>query len=253
MEPGTTLMQRQLEALVMIDGCLSVAQIDKHLSWGSGEELGGVLQSLLNADLVQLVSTVEETSFDPGSFFDSLTVVNTSPEASERDHKAALTGARLLQKNGYCVNMAQQRPSKKMHAIPKRYSVLAIDDDADICNLLKLYLKLEGIDVRTACNRAEVIEQFRSNALPDLVLLDVVMPDVNGFDLLGRIRNRPELKALPIIMLTAESSRGGVLRGITGGADGYVTKPFQIQPLVYAIKAVLGLEYSPQEVVWDSL
>jgi DNA-binding response OmpR family regulator len=137
--------------------------------------------------------------------------------------------------------------------IPKRHSVLAIDDDPDICNLLKLYLKFEDIDVRTACNRAEVIEQFRSNALPDLVLLDVVMPTINGFDLLGSMRNQTALKGLPVIMLTAESSRGGVLRGITGGADGYVTKPFQIQPLVCAIKAVLGLEYSPQEVVWDSL
>jgi two-component system OmpR family response regulator len=77
--------------------------------------------------------------------------------------------------------------------------------------------------------------------LPDLILLDVNLPDVNGFDILAKMRQHPVLKIIPVVMLTAEATRESVLKGLQGGADGYVTKPFEPDLLVNAVKAVLGI------------
>ena len=87
--------------------------------------------------------------------------------------------------------------------------------------------------------------------MPDLILLDVGLIDMDGFHVLDRIRTHPRVGKLPVVMLTATATREVALRGILGGADGHVTKPFQIHPLVRAVKAVLGLEYDPREQDWD--
>jgi DNA-binding response OmpR family regulator len=126
-----------------------------------------------------------------------------------------------------------------------------IDDDPNICTLLRMYLKLEGLDTRVATNREEIVAVIRQAPLPDLVLLDVWLPDANGFDVLAKMRQHPALKAVPVIMVTASATREAVLKGIQGGADGYVTKPFQIHPLIKAVKEVLGLKYDAGDPDWD--
>ncbi|MBM3347930.1 MAG: response regulator [Betaproteobacteria bacterium] len=75
---------------------------------------------------------------------------------------------------------------------------------------------------------------------PDAVLLDVILPDANGFDILARIRQHPVLKAIPVIILTARATREDVLHGLAGGADGYITKPFDPDTLLRGVRAVLG-------------
>jgi two-component system OmpR family response regulator len=73
------------------------------------------------------------------------------------------------------------------------------------------------------------------------VLLDVLLPDVDGFEVLLKIRQHPSLRTMPVVMLTAKATRDAVLRGLAGGADGYITKPFEIEALIKAVKVVLGL------------
>lgn len=143
--------------------------------------------------------------------------------------------------------MARRPAVKRERTGQGKPMVLVIDDDPDICKLLQMFLKLENIDSRTAANREEIVAALRMVPLPDLVLLDVNLTDVNGFDVLARMRQHPSLKSLPVIMLTAEATRAAVLKGILGGADGYITKPFQIHPLVKAIKTVLGLKFDPND------
>jgi two-component system OmpR family response regulator len=115
-----------------------------------------------------------------------------------------------------------------------------VEDDPDLAKLLKTYLKLEGIETVVAANRAEVGEALRRPSVPDLVLLDVQLPDLDGFDVLLRIRAHPLLRLVPVIMLTGEATRAAVLKGLHGGADGYVTKPFQIDVVIKAVQTVLG-------------
>ena len=73
------------------------------------------------------------------------------------------------------------------------------------------------------------------------------LPQADGFDILARMRQHPVLKHMPVIMLTAEATREAVLKGLERGADGYVTKPFDADLLVSAVKAVLGFEDLPEE------
>lgn len=81
-----------------------------------------------------------------------------------------------------------------------------------------------------------------------MVLLDVHLPDANGFDVLARIRQHAQLKLMPVIMLTAMASRDDVLRGLVAGANGYITKPYEREALLTGIKAVLGLHASAKVV-----
>ena len=73
-----------------------------------------------------------------------------------------------------------------------------------------------------------------------------MLPDIDGFEVLGRIRSHPSLKALPVVMLTAKATRESVLKGLHLGADGYVTKPFEIEVLMDAVRTVLGPSETPK-------
>lgn len=248
-EPGTSLASAQLEALVLIDGLSNVAQVLKR----AGNLAPGVLRESLNElvkkSFVSVVATGD--ALDPGDFFTMEPSRAASPEAGEQASAEADTDTELLRRNGYCVNLARSPTVKQVRPAGHKLEVLIIDDDPDICNLLQMYLKLEGFETRTAGNRDEIVAALRRTPLPDMVLLDVWMPDANGFDVLAKMRQHPALKGLPVIMLTAEATRAAVLKGILGGADGYITKPFQIHPLVKAIKTVLGLKFDSKDQDWD--
>jgi two-component system, OmpR family, response regulator len=99
-----------------------------------------------------------------------------------------------------------------------------------------------GFRVRTARNRAEINAEINKTPLPDLLLLDVTLPDADGFQILERIRAAPKLQALPVIMMTGRSDITDITRGLSLNADGYVTKPFKINALIAAVGTVLGLE-----------
>jgi two-component system OmpR family response regulator len=190
---------------------------------------------------------------DPGDFFTLGKENTTIPEVGEREHARIDADAEFLRQNGYYVSMVRKTAVQPKRVDGHKLSVLVIEDDPDIINLLQICLKLESLETRTASNRDEVISTFRTPPLPDLVLLDVRLPDVDGFDILTRIRQYPAMKNLPVIMLTAEATREAVLKGLVGGADGYVTKPFQIDRLVKAVKTVLGLKLDPNDYSPDGL
>src|SRR5262249_4844374 len=120
-----------------------------------------------------------------------------------------------------------------------RPTILVIDDDPDILKLIAMFFKFDGFIPRIARKRDEIMLAFKQAPMPDLVVLDVELPDANGFDILAKMRLHPVLKSIPVIMLTASATREAVLKGLHGGADGYVTKPFEPEMLITAIKTVL--------------
>jgi len=119
--------------------------------------------------------------------------------------------------------------------------VLVVEDDPELQRALKFLLTMEKFVPRVASTRDEVLAALRTPPLPDMALLDVILPDTNGFDILARMRQHPQLKSIPVIMLTAQAQREDVMRGLAGGADGYITKPFDRDVLLTGIRAVLGL------------
>lgn len=250
-EAGTTLEPRHLQALVLIDGETTVAQVLKRAQDKPPDALRKTLEELVEKGYVSALDHSASDALDAGDFFTSAATHAEAAEPGEEDHAEALATAEFLHQNGYSVNVAR-RPKVK-HRFPKgrRPMVLVVDDDPDICSLLGTYLRMEGFETRSAASRDEIVAELRRAPLPDLVLLDVWLPDVNGFDVLARMRQHPVLKGLPVIMLTGDATREAVLKGIMGGADGYITKPFDIHHMVRAVKAVLGLTSDPNAQDWD--
>jgi len=122
--------------------------------------------------------------------------------------------------------------------------ILVVDDEARMVRFIQLNLEHDGFQVITAYNGREALEQVRT-ALPNLVLLDVMMPDLDGFEVLGRIR---EQSTVPVIMLTAKGEEDDRVRGLELGADDYVTKPFSPRELVSRVRAVLRRTESESNV-----
>lgn len=122
--------------------------------------------------------------------------------------------------------------------------IVVVDDDPGILKLVSLNLQLEGFSVITASDGKEALQLIR-NSQPALVLLDIMMPVMDGFQTCERIR---EFSDVPIIMLTAKNGTEDIVRGLDMGADDYVVKPFSINELVARVKAVLHRTKFPQEV-----
>ncbi|MEA4958954.1 MAG: response regulator transcription factor [Anaerolineaceae bacterium] len=122
-----------------------------------------------------------------------------------------------------------------MDSSNKRSKILVVDDEKGLVRIIRLNLEHDGFEVVEANNGAQAMDKLRAT-LPDLVLLDVMMPDLDGFNVLKMIR---EVGSTPVIMLTAKGEENDKVRGLEMGADDYVTKPFSPRELTSRIRAVL--------------
>ncbi len=113
--------------------------------------------------------------------------------------------------------------------------VLVVDDDENICDLLRLYLEKDGYTVKIA-NDGEMALKLFSEFAPDLMLLDIMMPKMDGFKVLEEIRKR---SSIPVIMVTAKSESFDKLQGFNLGTDDYIVKPFDAKEVLARIKAIL--------------
>jgi len=124
-----------------------------------------------------------------------------------------------------------------------RNTILVIDDDRNILAIIEMYLKKEGYEVVT-CERGDTaIEAFRK-AAPSLVVLDVMLPGMDGWEVLAKLR---EESAVPVIMLTAKGDTTDRIQGLDLGADDYMAKPFEAKELIARIKAVMRRSASAEE------
>jgi DNA-binding response OmpR family regulator len=125
-----------------------------------------------------------------------------------------------------------------------RHRILVVDDEPRMIRFIQMNLELEGYQVSQAGNGFEALTQLR-DTLPDLVILDVMMPDMDGFETLRLLR---EVSAVPVIMLTVKADEEDKVRGLELGADDYVTKPFSPKELSSRVKAVLRRTEMPAPV-----
>ncbi|MCR5485137.1 MAG: response regulator transcription factor [Clostridiales bacterium] len=132
--------------------------------------------------------------------------------------------------------------------------ILVVDDDTNICELLRLYLEKEGYTVKIANDGMAAVQAFQDSK-PNLVLLDIMLPKLDGWQVCREIRKKSDT---PIIMLTAKGETFDKVLGLELGADDYVTKPFDAKEVVARVKAVLrrssgGNERDVKEVHYDKL
>ena len=116
--------------------------------------------------------------------------------------------------------------------------VLVAEDERDVAELVRYTLAREGFEVVVAATGADALRHAQESR-PDLVLLDLMLPQVNGWELCRRLKQDPATRALPVIMLTARSEEGDKILGFELGADDYVTKPFSTRELVARVRAVV--------------
>jgi two-component system KDP operon response regulator KdpE len=128
-----------------------------------------------------------------------------------------------------------------------RRRILVVDDEPRMIHFIRLNLEHDGFEVVEATSGTEALELFR-DAMPDLILLDVMMPDLDGFETLRLIR---EISNVPVIMLTAKGEEEDRVHGLELGADDYVTKPFSPRELVSRVHAVLRRTEMPGKTVHE--
>jgi CheY-like chemotaxis protein len=160
-------------------------------------------------------------------------------EDSKRLAKATVVaGATLLRSGSFLADdrIANLAPLAKA---PGGTVILLVEDDPDQAALAELRLTMAGYQVRSV-DRSKALSRFlREEARPDLLLLDVMLPDGNGFDILGQLRARPEFATLPIVLLTVKAELADIRKGLALGADGYITKPYSKNQLAEVIGRVL--------------
>ena len=116
-------------------------------------------------------------------------------------------------------------------------TVLAVDDEKHIVRLVQVNLQRGGYDVVTASDGKQALDMIEANP-PDMVISDVMMPQMDGFELLKRLKQNPVTRELPIIMLTAKAMDSDVYEGWRAGADVYLTKPFNPQELLMWVRRI---------------
>lgn len=120
---------------------------------------------------------------------------------------------------------------------PRSKTILIVEDEPDVAQLIKFYLEKEGFISRIAKTGLEA-QKLVASEHPDLVILDLMLPEINGLEVCKALRSKPETALLPIIMLTAKSEESDTIVGLELGADDYITKPFSPKALVARVKAL---------------
>lgn len=161
--------------------------------------------------------------------------IEPAPRTTRIDDEG-LIGERSLASTGYHVAIARARakaPAGKCH-------VLVVEDDDDTAALAGRALQNGGYSTSRAAGARETGHLLKTLGLPDLILLDVDLPGLSGFDMLARLRVHPKLSGIPVVMFTARSSKEDVVLGLRLGADGYIAKPVKPKVLLEVVGQVLG-------------
>lgn len=128
--------------------------------------------------------------------------------------------------------------------------ILAVDDEKHIVRLVQINLEKEGYEVLTASNGRQALEIVASEH-PDLIVMDVMMPEMDGFEALEKLKENPETCKIPVVMLTAKAQDSDVFRGWQSGTDLYLTKPFNPQELITFVKRIFQNQADNQEETFE--
>src|SRR5499426_4053953 len=143
-------------------------------------------------------------------------------------------------RDGSGIGTAGRRRTEVREAagVPRLGRVLVVEDEQDVAELIRFHLAREGYDVRVSLNGADALRQTR-DFRPEVILLDIMVPHLNGWEVCRRLKEEPETRAIPVIMVTGRVEEGDKVLGFELGADDYVTKPFSPRELIARIRAVV--------------
>ena len=241
---STRLRIEALEVMVMVDGKRTVGDLEQAMPHIPPANLRNVLRFLLAANFARPRTLAEaggvDVDFD--AFFKAAGSAQPASDGAEKSaDREAVYGAPDLQRNGYYVSIARHAVKARAAADGARPQVLLVEDDRDMAPLIRRLLERDGFAVLVCAKRDTVLARLRQTPSPDVLMLDMQSQDLNGLELLQKLKAHPQLKLMPVIVVTADAKPESVMRGLALGADGYVTKPFDHVTLVKGVKAVMGL------------
>jgi CheY-like chemotaxis protein len=242
---ATRLPPEALGVLVLLDGKKTVADLEQAIPHVPAADLRNVLRSLIGAGLLRAPTLAEQSGgveVDFDAFFKAAGGGEASSPAVEKSaDREAVYGAPELERKGYYVSIARQAVKARAPAAGGKFAMLVVEDDPDMAALIERLLGRDVFAVTVCSKRDEALARMRQRPTPDIMMLDLHLPGLNGFDLLQKLKAHPELKLMPVVIVTADAKPESVMRGLALGADGYITKPFDHNALVRGVKAVLGL------------
>jgi CheY-like chemotaxis protein len=250
-----SLPKDHARVLAMIDGKSGIADFAAAHRDFPEQRLVVTLESLVKLGLIRALAgsvwdpepgeplEMTDDMINYSASLPTIEVTELSPQESVQAWAQARRGARTLEKKGFYTYGS--KPSQFL-GIEKRESLraLVVEDDEALSELLDMLLTNKGFSVRKAADIPNALAALQDGWIPDLVLLDVVLPGLqgkDGFHVLHHIRHDNDLRAVPVIMVTSKVTDEYVMRGLKAGADGYIFKPFKWETLYASIKSVIGM------------
>jgi CheY-like chemotaxis protein len=225
----------------------TVAQLQGKLPQAAPDKLKAALDRLLADGYIEVAGAAAAgapakpaTPLDFANFMKKPVKEPTIQQLQQAE--ATLSGIRPSKKAGYHVHIIN-RAAKRVAPLAggDKYTVLVIDADQANALIVTRALLLAKFETRAASRQDEIVEQLNKQPPADVIAMDMVLPDVIGLELLGRLREHPVYKSVPIIAMTAKAEHDDIVAALAYGASGYMTKPFKPEALVDSIQAVLGL------------
>lgn len=232
---STKLLSDELQLLVLLSRPLRLRDVVPLFPRLTGQKVQDAAKALLRDRLIgPSVLPPDDGSLDFSPGIDAMG--NASLSMGLEVQKAR---ADLFQR-GYYVTIARRAATQVAPRVEGSYNILLIEDDPSLLKLFQSYLRMQGFGTRTAANRAEIEAALAVAPPPDLVLLDLNLPDIGGFDVLHQLSAHAELGSTPVVVASADTTKESIVRALALGADGYVTKPVELDSLTDAVRAVLG-------------
>ncbi len=227
--------------LGMIDGKSTVEDLQRKLSKIAPDKLNAALEKLAADGYIESSRPAKPGDDMDFSSFIGRPVKEPTLQQKRQAEQQTIAGMRTLKSAGYFVNILS-RPAKRIEPrAGDKYSVLILDGDQANALVLARTLLLAQIDVRSAARKDEILAELNKPP-PDVIVMDVVLPELVGLELLARLREHPNFKSVPIIIVTAQAGHDDVVAALVYGTSSYMTKPCKPEALLVSVKAVLGLD-----------
>jgi CheY-like chemotaxis protein len=238
---GAVLDKHHRRILQLIDGDTHADVIRGWLRHYSNQQLGQWIEQLEKMGLIGTKTADDTHDLDFTGEFPAIKPFETALTDTEvmRVDAATLEAGTTLKSRGAYLADARLKHRAPMKKLPGEITVLVVEDDPDQAALAERRLGLAGYKVRVAATHRAFIDDLRAHGVPDVVFLDVELPDGDGFDILVYMRTHQSLALLPVIMLTARTGPDDIRRGLMLGADGYIPKPYSKSLLSDTLRQVL--------------
>ncbi|MGH8662475.1 MAG: response regulator transcription factor [Burkholderiales bacterium] len=236
-----------LKTLLGLVNHSTIAQLQGKLPQVPQDKLSGALDRLFVDGYIEIATAPAATApakpdapLDFANFINRPVKVPTIQQLQQAE--STLSGLKASKKAGYYVHIIN-RAAKRVPARAggDRYTVLVIDSDQSSTLAVTRALLLAKFEIRAAARQDEIVEQLNKQPPADVIAMDMVLPDTIGLELLGRLREHPLYKSVPIIVMTSKTEHDDVVAALAYGASGYMTKPFKPDALVDSVQAILGL------------